>query len=52
VRRLALIGAAVIVAGLGIALAQGAKHHASRTYLVRAIFDDASRATGLPSRSR
>ena len=41
-RRIALIGAAVLVAAVGIALAQGAKHNASGTYLVRAIFDDAS----------
>ncbi|HEY5430668.1 MAG TPA: MlaD family protein [Solirubrobacteraceae bacterium] len=41
-RRLALIGAAVLVAAIGIALAQGAKHSAAGPYLVRAIFDDAS----------
>jgi len=42
VRRLALIAAAVLVAAIGIALAQGAKQSSSGTYLVRAIFDDAS----------
>jgi ABC-type transporter Mla subunit MlaD len=41
-RRIALIGAAVIVAALGVALAQSAKHSSSGTYVVRAIFDDAS----------
>jgi ABC-type transporter Mla subunit MlaD len=47
VRRIALIGAAVIVAALGIAVAQGANHSVGGTYLVRAIFDDASfAATG------
>jgi len=46
-RRIALIGAAVIVAALGVIAAQGAKHHAAGTYVVRAIFDDASfAATG------
>lgn len=40
-RRLALIGAAVLVAAIGVALAQG-QRHTSSTYVVRAIFDDAS----------
>ena len=41
-RRAALIGAAVLVAAVGIALAQSSHRTAHGTYLVRAIFDDAS----------
>jgi ABC-type transporter Mla subunit MlaD len=44
VRRLALIGAAVIVVAIGLLAAQTPHHSAGPTYLVRAIFDDASYA--------
>ena len=41
-RRLALIAAAVLIAAVGVALAQSSPGSAHGTYLVRAIFDDAS----------
>lgn len=41
-RRLALIGAAVLVAAVGVAVAQGSHSSSGGTYLVRALFDDAS----------
>ena len=41
-RRVALIAAAVLIAAIGVVLAQSAPGAAHGTYLVRAIFDDAS----------
>jgi ABC-type transporter Mla subunit MlaD len=41
-RRLALIGAALLVVAIGVVLAQSSKKSSSHAYLVRAIFDDAS----------
>jgi ABC-type transporter Mla subunit MlaD len=41
-RRIALIGAALLVVAIGVALAQSSRTATTHTYLVRAIFDDAS----------
>jgi ABC-type transporter Mla subunit MlaD len=42
VKRIALIAVVLVAAGIGVAIARGSSSTAKGTYLVRAIFDDAS----------